>query len=119
MSRVLKTGSSSYGLHSLTSPGERDEEVERSIDPNQHPYRRKLPQNPTTPFKMSAKKVEGTNGKKPASAATNLIGKSKSAELLESRCHAHANSYFTAGGTAGMMEALVCHPLGMHSVLLI
>merc|ERR1712093_216309 len=39
--------------------------------------------------KMSAKNVSGSNGKKPASAATNLI----------------------AGGAAGMMEALVCHPL--------
>lgn len=38
---------------------------------------------------MSAKSVQGPNGKKPASAATNLI----------------------AGGGAGMMEALVCHPL--------
>lgn len=38
---------------------------------------------------MSAKSVKGEHGKKPASAATNLI----------------------AGGGAGMMEALVCHPL--------
>jgi len=38
---------------------------------------------------MSAKSVRGEGGKKPASAATNLI----------------------AGGGAGMMEALVCHPL--------
>lgn len=38
---------------------------------------------------MSAKTVQGPGGKKPASAATNLI----------------------AGGGAGMMEALVCHPL--------
>ncbi|KAF1987955.1 mitochondrial uncoupling protein 2 [Aulographum hederae CBS 113979] len=38
---------------------------------------------------MSAKTVNGPGGKKPASAATNLI----------------------AGGGAGMMEALVCHPL--------
>lgn len=38
---------------------------------------------------MSAKSVKGEHGKKPASAATNLI----------------------AGGAAGMMEALVCHPL--------
>lgn len=38
---------------------------------------------------MSAKSVKGEDGKKPASAATNLI----------------------AGGGAGMMEALVCHPL--------
>ncbi|KLJ06262.1 hypothetical protein EMPG_10303 [Blastomyces silverae] len=38
---------------------------------------------------MSAKNVNGPNGKKPATVATNLI----------------------AGGTAGMMEALVCHPL--------
>ncbi|KAF7865922.1 hypothetical protein EAF04_006086 [Stromatinia cepivora] len=38
---------------------------------------------------MSAKSVKGTDGKKPASAATNLV----------------------AGGAAGMMEALVCHPL--------
>jgi len=38
---------------------------------------------------MSAKSVKGEGGRKPATAATNLI----------------------AGGTAGMMEALVCHPL--------
>lgn len=38
---------------------------------------------------MSAKSVKGEHGKKPASAMTNLI----------------------AGGGAGMMEALVCHPL--------
>ncbi|KAJ9296506.1 hypothetical protein DTO271G3_5204 [Paecilomyces variotii] len=38
---------------------------------------------------MSAKTAQGPGGKKPASAATNLI----------------------AGGGAGMMEALVCHPL--------
>jgi len=38
---------------------------------------------------MSAKSTQGPGGKKPASAATNLI----------------------AGGGAGMMEALVCHPL--------
>ncbi|KAF2836763.1 mitochondrial uncoupling protein 2 [Patellaria atrata CBS 101060] len=38
---------------------------------------------------MSAKNVKGPGGKQPPSAATNLI----------------------AGGGAGMMEALVCHPL--------
>nr|QKY59833.1 mitochondrial tricarboxylate/dicarboxylate carrier proteins [Aureobasidium melanogenum] len=38
---------------------------------------------------MSAKTTKGPGGKKPASAATNLV----------------------AGGGAGMMEALVCHPL--------
>ena len=38
---------------------------------------------------MSPKTVTGEGGKKPASAATNLI----------------------AGGGAGMMEALFCHPL--------
>ncbi|CAK4030325.1 Succinate fumarate mitochondrial transporter [Lecanosticta acicola] len=38
---------------------------------------------------MSAKTTSGPGGRKPASAATNLI----------------------AGGAAGMMEALVCHPL--------
>ena len=38
---------------------------------------------------MSAKSTAGPAGKKPASAATNLI----------------------AGGGAGMMEALACHPL--------
>jgi hypothetical protein len=30
---------------------------------------------------MSAKNVQGTNGKKPASAATNLIGTSKSKDF--------------------------------------
>jgi solute carrier family 25 citrate transporter 1 len=38
---------------------------------------------------MSAKSTKGPGGKKPASAATNLV----------------------AGGGAGMMEALACHPL--------
>jgi solute carrier family 25 citrate transporter 1 len=38
---------------------------------------------------MAAKSTQGPGGKQPASAATNLI----------------------AGGGAGMMEALVCHPL--------
>lgn len=38
---------------------------------------------------MSAKSVKGEHGKRPASAAVNLI----------------------AGGGAGMMEALICHPL--------
>ena len=38
---------------------------------------------------MSAKSVRGEGGKKPASAAVNLI----------------------AGGGAGMMEAMICHPL--------
>jgi solute carrier family 25 (mitochondrial citrate transporter), member 1 len=38
---------------------------------------------------MSAKSIKGEGGKKPASALTNLV----------------------AGGGAGMMEALVCHPL--------
>ncbi|RDL30166.1 putative succinate-fumarate transporter [Venustampulla echinocandica] len=38
---------------------------------------------------MSARNGKGSEGKRPASAATNLI----------------------AGGAAGMMEALVCHPL--------
>ena len=38
---------------------------------------------------MSAKSVKGEGGKKPAGAAVNLI----------------------AGGGAGMMEALACHPL--------
>jgi hypothetical protein len=42
---------------------------------------------------MSAKSVRGEGGKKPASAATNLL----------------------AGGGAGMMEALVCHPLDNQS----
>lgn len=37
-----------------------------------------------------ATKLAGKDGKPPPSAATNLI----------------------AGGAAGMMEALVCHPLG-------
>ncbi|KAJ5388652.1 hypothetical protein N7509_011193 [Penicillium cosmopolitanum] len=43
---------------------------------------------------MSAKNVQG-NGRKRASPAVNLI----------------------AGGGAGMMEALVCHPLGPHAAL--
>ena len=42
-----------------------------------------------SPSTMSAKSIKGEGQKKPASAATNLI----------------------AGGGAGMMEALACHPL--------
>lgn len=38
---------------------------------------------------MAAKSTRGEHGKRPATAATNLV----------------------AGGGAGMMEALVCHPL--------
>ncbi|TID15325.1 mitochondrial carrier [Venturia nashicola] len=45
---------------------------------------------------MSAKSTPGPGGKKPASAATNLI----------------------AGGGAGMMEALICHPLDTIKVRL-
>ncbi|KAF2434436.1 mitochondrial uncoupling protein 2 [Tothia fuscella] len=45
---------------------------------------------------MAAKSTQGPGGKKPASAATNLI----------------------AGGGAGMMEALVCHPLDTIKVRL-
>lgn len=58
---------------------------------------------------MSAKSVNGPGGKKPASAATNLIG------MIDPRSLAKAWNMLTrqiAGGGAGMMEALVCHPLG-------
>lgn len=43
---------------------------------------------------MSVRDVKGPAGKKPASAATNLM----------------------AGGGAGMMEALACHPLGKFGI---
>ena len=41
-----------------------------------------------------ATKVQGKDGKAPPGAAVNLI----------------------AGGGAGMMEALACHPLGMYTM---
>jgi solute carrier family 25 citrate transporter 1 len=63
---------------------------------------------------MSAKNVGGVNGKKPASAATNLIGEYE-LEVGGSESNAHAN-ILAAGGAAGMMEALVCHPLGKPSL---
>ena len=61
---------------------------------------------------MLAKNINGPNGKKPASVATNLIGMSIS--------HRNGFSLFPniAGGVAGMMEALVCHPLGIRSCIL-
>lgn len=57
---------------------------------------------------MSAKSVNGPRGKKPASAATNLIGIKFRLPII---C-CSSNICVTAGGGAGMMEALVCHPLG-------
>ncbi|KAK4160667.1 mitochondrial carrier domain-containing protein [Cladorrhinum sp. PSN259] len=48
-----------------------------------------------------ATKVGGKDGKKPPSAATNLIVGIRHANLTG----------IAAGGGAGMMEALVCHPL--------
>lgn len=57
---------------------------------------------------MSTKASNG-NGKKPASPATNLIGM-----LIAYVPHVDANMLnLLAGGGAGMMEALVCHPLGL------
>ncbi|KAL1655638.1 Mitochondrial succinate-fumarate transporter [Didymella pomorum] len=53
---------------------------------------------------MSAKSTQGPGGKKPASAATNLI------ELIAFKDH--KLTVLAAGGGAGMMEALICHPLG-------
>lgn len=47
--------------------------------------------------------------KKPPTAATNLIG--KLLDLLNSQAQL-ANVISIAGGGAGMMEALACHPLG-------
>ena len=58
---------------------------------------------------MSAKSVKGEGGKKPASAATNLIGRAIPLRSYESMVIMQ-----TAGGGAGMMEALACHPLGMQ-----
>ncbi|KAI9734520.1 MAG: Mitochondrial succinate-fumarate transporter [Cirrosporium novae-zelandiae] len=56
---------------------------------------------------MSAKSVQGPGGKKPASAATNLIGM----DILWVTCLLVADERNLAGGGAGMMEALACHPL--------
>ncbi len=52
------------------------ETVERSIDPNQQHPRRNNHNTLQKPFTMSAKNIGGAHGKKPASAATNLIGTS-------------------------------------------
>ena len=57
---------------------------------------------------MSAKNVQGPGGKKPASAATNLIGRQLPCMLKA----LITDMRYAAGGGAGMMEALVCHPLG-------
>tara|TARA_R110002060_G_scaffold23104_6_gene31258 strand:- start:496 stop:804 length:309 start_codon:yes stop_codon:yes gene_type:complete len=43
--------------------------------------------------KMSAKNVSGSNGKKPASAATNLIGAFQQEVLQASDSEAHANTF--------------------------
>jgi solute carrier family 25 citrate transporter 1 len=61
---------------------------------------------------MAAKSVEGNKGKKPPSAAVNLIGKMTLLGCADISL-ALMLTYDTAGGGAGMMEALVCHPLGM------
>lgn len=60
--------------------------------------------------------MSGNGGrKKPASAATNLIGPWLSNQ--QSHPILQANASQTAGGGAGMVEALACHPLGrLHSV---
>jgi solute carrier family 25 (mitochondrial citrate transporter), member 1 len=58
---------------------------------------------------MSATNVKGPGGKKPASAATNLIGKDHKNSRIPKDIYANLH---LAGGGAGMMEALVCHPLG-------
>ena len=60
---------------------------------------------------MSAKSIKGSEGKPPPSAATNLIGM----KILKQSSKTMPNNTVIAGGAAGMMEALVCHPLGMLS----
>lgn len=60
---------------------------------------------------MAAKSVEGNKGKKPASAAVNLIGMMTLLWCMDTSL-AVMLTCDTAGGGAGMMEALVCHPLG-------
>jgi len=57
---------------------------------------------------MSAGKANG-EVRRPASAATNLMGMPE-VHNSKSRCML---TQTLAGGAAGMMEALVCHPLGM------
>jgi solute carrier family 25 citrate transporter 1 len=66
---------------------------------------------------MSAKSTAGPGGKKPASAATNLIGKLVVGALRVWRCQRGVTDLLgAAGGGAGMMEALACHPLGKDKV---
>ena len=62
---------------------------------------------------MSAKSIKSESGKKPASAATNLVG---TARHSGRRSRFGLLTFHTAGGGAGMMEALVCHPLGNFMV---
>jgi hypothetical protein len=59
---------------------------------------------------MPAKSANGRDGKPPPSAATNLIGEP---QLHFRPIATIASNSPIAGGAAGMMEALVCHPLGM------
>ena len=60
---------------------------------------------------MSAKSVNSPNGKKPATAATNLIGRFLDVKGTVAIIY----SLSPAGGGAGAMEALACHPLGTCS----
>lgn len=61
---------------------------------------------------MSTRNGNNLTQRKPPSAATNLIGKE---EFL-----VHGNVMWLklpiAGGGAGMMEALACHPLGEQHI---
>lgn len=60
---------------------------------------------------MSAKNVNGADGKPPTSAATNLIGKIHDTKQGSNRKKNGPLTDAIAGGAAGMMEALACHPL--------
>jgi hypothetical protein len=62
---------------------------------------------------MSAKSIKSEGAKKPASAATNLIGMVSG--VLDYVTSPVAE-YLIAGGGAGMMEALACHPLGQRAI---
>jgi hypothetical protein len=118
---IATHGSESCFLYSV----ERTRDPKRPFRPSQVSSKGasqgQTPLRPTRALKMSAKNVGSTNGngngngngRKPASAATNLIGMFN-CHLTRRYKDKHMLIVFplTAGGAAGMMEALVCHPLG-------
>jgi hypothetical protein len=86
-SRTLSTLSYQDGRNNILGPHCLNQDTHPSISfSNLESVKRKKGKPKQT---MSAKSTKGPGGKKPASAATNLV----------------------AGGGAGMMEALACHPL--------